>query len=81
MDYTIIGQGSFTVGAAVVPVNIPLPSGVDWMYVYNFTQFGTNTPASATGVEFYWQTRKFLFNNLSTGYVLRYIRKFNSMGG
>lgn len=54
MDYTIIGQGTFTVGSSVVPVNIPLPSGVDWMYVYNFTQAGING-AGNTGVEFYWQ--------------------------
>src|SRR5271157_3470335 len=54
MDYTIIGQGTFTVGSSVVPVNINLPSGVDWMKVYNFTQAGING-AGNTGVEFYWQ--------------------------
>lgn len=55
MDGTIIGQGTFTVPAAgVVAQNIAIPSGVDWMYVYNYTQAGINGAAN-TGVNFYWQ--------------------------
>lgn len=54
MDGTIIVQGSFVVPAAVVVQNIPIVCGVDWMYVYNFTQSG-NTPGVAAGVQFYWQ--------------------------
>ena len=55
MDGTIIGQGTFTVGASVVPVTVAIPSGADWMYVYNFTQYGTTVGATAAGVEYYWQ--------------------------
>lgn len=55
MDGTIIGQGSFIVpagGPVVQALNIP--SGVDWMYVYNYTQSGIDGAAN-TGVQFYWQ--------------------------
>lgn len=55
MDGTIIGQGTFTVPAAgVVAQSIAIPSGTDWMYVYNYTQAGINGAAN-TGVNFYWQ--------------------------
>lgn len=55
MDGTIIGQGTFTVPAAgVVAQSIAIPSGTDWMYVYNYTQAGINGGAN-TGINFYWQ--------------------------
>lgn len=44
-------QGRFTSdGSSVI---LPLPSGVDWMYVYNFTQ--ANLAGAGQGVQFYWQ--------------------------
>jgi len=79
MDGTIIGQGTFTASSAglsnpnpgvasysnAVPAIIQIPSGADWMYVYNYTQFGTvgsaagayfnGTANGSEGVEFYWQ--------------------------
>jgi hypothetical protein len=56
MDGTILSQGSFIVPATIVPQYIPIPSNVDWMNVYNFTQYGNiGTPAAATGIRFYWQ--------------------------
>lgn len=54
MDGTIIGQGTFTAAAGVPAVNVAIPSGTDWMYVYNYTQAGVNVAAN-TGVNFYWQ--------------------------
>lgn len=55
MDGTIIGQGTFTVPAAgVIAQNIAIPSGTDWLYVYNYTQAGINGAAN-TGINFYWQ--------------------------
>lgn len=56
MDGTILGQGSFVVGATIVPQIVQIPSGADWMKVVNYTQFGNiGTPGTATGLEFYWQ--------------------------
>lgn len=55
MDGTILGQGSFVVGATVVNQVIQIPSGVDWLKVLNYTQMGTNGGAAASGVEFFWQ--------------------------
>lgn len=55
MDGTIIGQGSFVVPATIVPVNIAIPSGVDWMYVINQTRQGTVGGANAFGFRYYWQ--------------------------
>ncbi len=79
MDGTIIGQGTFVASSAglanpnpgsatysnAVPAIIQIPSGVDWLYVYNYTQFGTvgsgggayfnGTANASEGVEFYWQ--------------------------
>ncbi len=77
MDGTIIGQGSFLAqypgpnpnpgvasdqaGSAQI---IQIPSGVDWLYVYNYTKFGqaglntvyfNGTANAVAGVEFYWQ--------------------------
>src|SRR6266850_5225201 len=78
MDGTILGQGTFvsnftglsnpnsgnaSVGQAN-PVIIQIPSGADWVKVYDYTQFGTvgnsgaylNGTANAdTAVEWYWQ--------------------------
>lgn len=55
MDGTIIGQGSFIVPATIVNQNIMIPSGVDWMYVRNYTEWGVVGGANAFGIEFYWQ--------------------------
>ena len=79
MDGTIIGQGSFIANftnltnpnagnASIGQSNamlIAIPSGVDWMHVRNYTQYGTvgsaagayfNGTANATpGADFYWQ--------------------------
>lgn len=76
MDGTILGQGSFTAtatanpnpGSATVgaasPVTIVIPSGVDWLKVYDYTQAGTagndsayfnGTDNACVGYEFYWQ--------------------------
>lgn len=55
MDGTIIGQGSFTVGATVTNQVIAIPSGADWVKVTNYTQMGTAGGANASGVEYYWQ--------------------------
>lgn len=54
MDGTILGQGTFTVATGVPAVSVVIPSGVDWMRVYNYTQAGT-AGAANTGVDFYWQ--------------------------
>ncbi len=55
MDGTIIGQGSFVVGATVVPQIVQIPSNADWMRVFNYTQMGTDGGVAASGVEFWWQ--------------------------
>lgn len=55
MDGTILGQGTFVVPATIVNQYIPLPSGVDWMRVINYTQQGTIGGVAAFGNEFYWQ--------------------------
>lgn len=56
MDGTILGQGTFVVPATIVNQIIQIPSNADWMKVYNYTQFGNiGTPATRTGIEFYWQ--------------------------
>jgi len=79
MDGTIIGQGTFVASSSrlsnpnpgvasysnAVPAIIQIPSGADWVYVYNYTQFGTvgsaagayfnGTANGSEGVEFYWQ--------------------------
>lgn len=52
MDGTILGQGTFTQTAGNPAVTVAIPSGADFMYVYNYTQ------ASATagnGYRYYWQ--------------------------
>lgn len=78
MDGTIIGQGSFLAnssgrsnpnpGNATVdqanPTIIQIPSGADWVKVYNYTKAGANgsnaayfqgTNNAVIGIEFYWQ--------------------------
>lgn len=56
MDGTILSQGRFVVPTTVVDQLIAIPSNVDWMKVYNYTQFGTAAAgATGTGVEYYWQ--------------------------
>jgi hypothetical protein len=56
MDGTILGQGSFVVPSTIVNQVIAIPSGVDWMNVYNYTQYGAiGTPTANTGLKYYWQ--------------------------
>lgn len=72
MDGTILGQGSFLANlvnatgtiTAAAPTIIQIPSGADWLKVYNYTQFGSagtstatfqGTANAAVGSEFYWQ--------------------------
>lgn len=77
MDGTILGQGTFkasylganpnTGNASVSAGNqviVQIPSGADWMKVYNYTKAGTNGNSSAyingagsafVGYEYYWQ--------------------------
>src|SRR5262252_2771350 len=52
MDGTIIGQGSFTQGATAVAQTIVIPSNVDSLEIYNFTQAAAT---AGNGFEFYWQ--------------------------
>ncbi len=56
MDGTILGQGSFVSSALNSAVVVAIPSGVDWMYVYNYTLAGTDGGAAPSlGFQFYWQ--------------------------
>lgn len=72
MDGTILSQGTFTANlvnatatiTAANPTIIQIPSGADWVKVYNYTQTGTVGTATATfqgvanasvGNYFYWQ--------------------------
>ncbi len=72
MDGTIMCQGSFKANlvnatgtiTAANPTVIQVPSGIDWLKVYNYTQFGTVGTTTATfqgtanarvGDYFYWQ--------------------------
>lgn len=48
---TIIQQGSFT--SAGTAVTLQVPSGVDWIELYNYTQMAA--AAASTGYQFYWQ--------------------------
>lgn len=53
MDYTILGQGTFTQGAlTAVAQTIIIPSGVDHLNIYNFTQAALT---AGNGYHFYWQ--------------------------
>lgn len=77
MDGTIIGQGTFAASYTSANPNpgsasnqaggqvvIQIPSGVDWVKVYNYTKAGQNgitsayfngTANASVGTEFYWQ--------------------------
>lgn len=77
MDGTIIGQGSFSASTTIANPNpgsasnqagsaytIQIPSGADWVKVYNYTKAGANglnsvyfngTANAFAGTEFYWQ--------------------------
>jgi len=56
MDGTIIGQGTITAPTNLVNQVVAIPSGVDWMKVYNYSQYGNiGTPDNNVGLEFYWQ--------------------------
>lgn len=52
MDGTIIGQGTFTQPATAVAQTIAIPSGTDWLRIYNFTQA---SGTAGNGYMFYWQ--------------------------
>lgn len=52
MDGTIIGQGSFTQGATAVAHTIAVPSNLDSLEVWNYTQAGGT---AGNGFRFYWQ--------------------------
>lgn len=55
MDGTILSQGTFTVGATVVPQYIAVPSGTDWVSVFNLTQSFAVGGATPNSVENFWQ--------------------------
>lgn len=72
MDGTILCQGTFrtpgsNTGANTVAAGnamiVQIPSGVDWMYVYDYTSFGVNGNSAAvfqggtanTAMRWYWQ--------------------------
>lgn len=48
---TCIQQGSFVATGNAVTLNVP--SGVDWIEVYNYTKMAAN--AASTGYQYYWQ--------------------------
>jgi len=52
MDGTILGQGTFTQTSGSPAVTIAIPSGVDWLKVYNYTQASAT---AANGFRYYWQ--------------------------
>lgn len=52
---SVLQQGSFTVPATIVNRVVVVPAGVDWMWVYNYTQFGTDGGADPFGFRYYWQ--------------------------
>lgn len=52
MDGTIVGQGTFTQPATAVSQTIMVPSNLDWLWVYNFTQAAAT---SSNGYQYYWQ--------------------------
>ena len=55
MDGTILSQGRFIVPATIVNQVIAVPSGIDFMWVKNYTRAGTVGGAAAFGYEYYWQ--------------------------
>ena len=60
MPFTIVTQGSFT--SAGVPVNIPLPSSVDYFKTVNMTQLAT-TQNPGRGFQFEWYGNPSFANN------------------
>lgn len=52
MDGTILGQGTFTQTTGAPAVTVAIPSGADWMRVYNYTQAAAT---SGNGAEYVWQ--------------------------
>lgn len=52
MDGTVLGQGTFTQGSTATAQTIMIPSGCDYLQVYNFTQAGDT---NGNGYKFYWQ--------------------------
>lgn len=52
MDGTIIGQGSFVQGEVAINQIIQVPSNLDALDVYNYTQAGLG---NGNGFHFYWQ--------------------------
>lgn len=52
MDGTILGQGTFIQPATAVAQTLMIPSGVDWLKVYNFTR---SAGGATGGFQFYWQ--------------------------
>lgn len=52
MDGTILGQGTFTQGATATAQTLAIPSGTDWLKVYNFTR---SAGGATGGFQFYWQ--------------------------
>lgn len=52
MDGTILGQGTFTQTASNGAVTIAIPSGADFLHVYNYTQASAT---SSNGFKYYWQ--------------------------
>jgi hypothetical protein len=52
MDGTILGQGTFTQTSGSPAVTVAIPSGADFMYVYNYTQASAT---SGNGFKYYWQ--------------------------
>ena len=55
MDGTILSQGRFIVPSTVVNQFIAIPSGADWMKVYNYTNASKVGAAPGLGVNYYWQ--------------------------
>jgi hypothetical protein len=56
MDGTILGQGTFTQPATAIAQTIAIPSGCDWLKIWNYTQ--ANQATSAAGPNafyFHWQ--------------------------
>lgn len=52
MDGTILSQGTFTQPATAINQTLIVPSAVDWLEVYNFTQAAGT---AGNGYFFYWQ--------------------------
>lgn len=56
MDGSILVRGRFTVGATVKGIYLPIPSGIDFIRMYNTTKLGTlGDGTNFYGVEMTWQ--------------------------